>query len=165
MGRVIKVSDETYRKLNDFAGKLRSQTGRPVSMNEAILMLLKKSAPHNVIKEILKQRKEIISCYSIKTREETTIGVLLERKPDDSFYAEKLAREIEERTNARICVIVLNDLSFTSLYHFIIKSKLLVSNNEIKRIRFEALVTEMYLDMKPLIEEYNKKRMERLYDR
>lgn len=32
----VKVSEKTYRKLNNIAGKLRSKYGRPVSVDEAI---------------------------------------------------------------------------------------------------------------------------------
>lgn len=32
----VKVSEQTYRKLNQLAGELRSRLGRPVSVDEAL---------------------------------------------------------------------------------------------------------------------------------
>lgn len=37
----VKVSERTYRKLNELAGELRSQLGRPVSVDEALDLLIK----------------------------------------------------------------------------------------------------------------------------
>jgi hypothetical protein len=37
----VKVSEYTYKKLNRLAGKLRSKTGRPVSVDEALDFVLK----------------------------------------------------------------------------------------------------------------------------
>ena len=32
----VKVSDQTYKRLNELAGELRSRLGRPVSVDEAL---------------------------------------------------------------------------------------------------------------------------------
>jgi len=37
----VKVSDQTYKKLNELAGELRAQLGRPVSVDEALDFALK----------------------------------------------------------------------------------------------------------------------------
>lgn len=37
----VKVSDHTYKKLNELAGELRSRLGRPVSVDEALDFALK----------------------------------------------------------------------------------------------------------------------------
>ncbi len=37
----VKVSEETYKKLNELAGKLRSRLGRPVSVDEALDFAMK----------------------------------------------------------------------------------------------------------------------------
>ncbi len=37
----VKVSDQTYKKLNELAGELRSRLGRPVSVDEALDFALK----------------------------------------------------------------------------------------------------------------------------
>jgi len=39
----VKVSEETYKKLNELAGKLRSKLGRPVSVDEALDFTMKGS--------------------------------------------------------------------------------------------------------------------------
>lgn len=40
----VKVSEETYKKLNRLAGRLRSKTGRPVSVDEALDFILNKES-------------------------------------------------------------------------------------------------------------------------
>jgi hypothetical protein len=40
----VKVSEQTYKKLNRLAGKLRSKTGRPVSVDEALDFALKRNS-------------------------------------------------------------------------------------------------------------------------
>ena len=37
----VKVSDKTYKKLNKLAGKLRTELGRPVSVDEALDFAMK----------------------------------------------------------------------------------------------------------------------------
>ena len=37
----VKVSDETYKKLNKVAGTLRTRLGRPVSVDEALDFVMK----------------------------------------------------------------------------------------------------------------------------
>ncbi|MFI5419931.1 MAG: hypothetical protein ACHQ1H_03085 [Nitrososphaerales archaeon] len=37
----MKISDQTYKKLNELAGELRVQLGRPVSVDEALDFALK----------------------------------------------------------------------------------------------------------------------------
>jgi hypothetical protein len=37
----VKVSDQTYKKLNELAGELRARLGRPVSVDEALDFALK----------------------------------------------------------------------------------------------------------------------------
>jgi hypothetical protein len=37
----VKISDQTYKKLNELAGELRVQLGRPVSVDEALDFALK----------------------------------------------------------------------------------------------------------------------------
>jgi hypothetical protein len=37
----VKISEQTYRKLNKLAGELRSRLGRPVSVDEALEYTMK----------------------------------------------------------------------------------------------------------------------------
>lgn len=37
----VKVSEKTYKRLNELAGKLRSRLGRPVSVDETLDYLMK----------------------------------------------------------------------------------------------------------------------------
>ncbi len=43
MAKTLKVSDETYERLNQIAGRLRAQEGEPVSLDETIRRLLNES--------------------------------------------------------------------------------------------------------------------------
>jgi len=45
----VKVDDKTYAELNRMAGKLRAIKGRPVSIDEVIRELLKRSMPSEFI--------------------------------------------------------------------------------------------------------------------
>jgi predicted transcriptional regulator len=38
----VRVSEVTYRKLNKVAGRMRRESGRPVSMNDVVEHLLKR---------------------------------------------------------------------------------------------------------------------------
>ncbi len=42
VAKSIKLSDETYRRLVELAGKLQAERGEPVSIEEAIRYLMKK---------------------------------------------------------------------------------------------------------------------------
>jgi len=39
----VKVSEKTYKKLNQAAGKLRSRLGRPVSVDETLDFIMKEN--------------------------------------------------------------------------------------------------------------------------
>lgn len=41
----VKVSQETYERLNRLAGRLRSRLKRPVSMDEALNMMIRELKP------------------------------------------------------------------------------------------------------------------------
>ncbi|MFW6186023.1 MAG: hypothetical protein ACOC5C_05020 [Halobacteriota archaeon] len=43
MPKTIKISDSSYSTLNKIAGELRAREGRPVSVEEVINILIKKS--------------------------------------------------------------------------------------------------------------------------
>ena len=41
----VKVSEKTYKRLNELAGELRARLGRPVSLDEALDYAMKGSRP------------------------------------------------------------------------------------------------------------------------
>ncbi|MBI4257727.1 MAG: hypothetical protein HY619_02115 [Thaumarchaeota archaeon] len=41
----VKVSERTYRKLNELAGKLRTRLGKPVSLDEALDYIMNETKP------------------------------------------------------------------------------------------------------------------------
>ena len=42
---IVKVSEQTYKRLNELAGLLRSRLGRPVSVDEALDLAMKEKKP------------------------------------------------------------------------------------------------------------------------
>jgi len=44
----VKVSDQTYKRLNELAGELRSRLGRPVSVDEALDFALRQKRKPNL---------------------------------------------------------------------------------------------------------------------
>ena len=41
----VKVSEQTYKRLNELAGRLRSRLGRPVSVDEVLDLALREKKP------------------------------------------------------------------------------------------------------------------------
>lgn len=52
MGRTIRVSDETYRKLCEFASRLWAELEQTVLMDEAIRYLMEMSEPRSKISDL-----------------------------------------------------------------------------------------------------------------
>ena len=49
MEKTIKVDERTYKLLNELAGEIRAEEKRPVSINEALLRVLKEKKKHNIM--------------------------------------------------------------------------------------------------------------------
>ncbi len=45
MYKTVRVREDTYKRLNELAARLREKLGRPVSMDEVIRRLLKSKRP------------------------------------------------------------------------------------------------------------------------
>ena len=52
MSKTVRVDDETYRKLSEYAGELQSKLKRPVSINEAIRYLTREIPVNNRISDL-----------------------------------------------------------------------------------------------------------------
>lgn len=52
MSKTVRVDEETYRKLSEYAGKLQSKFKRRVSINEAIRYLIGKIPESNRISDL-----------------------------------------------------------------------------------------------------------------
>lgn len=49
MEKTIKVDENTYRRLNELVGEIRTEEKRPVSINEALSKLLKEKKKKNIM--------------------------------------------------------------------------------------------------------------------
>lgn len=52
MSKTVRVDDETYRKLSEYAGELQSKLKRPVSINDAIRYLTRDIPRNNKISDL-----------------------------------------------------------------------------------------------------------------
>jgi predicted CopG family antitoxin len=52
MSKTVRVDDETYRKLSEYAGELQSKLKRPVSINEAIRYLTREIPTNNRVSDL-----------------------------------------------------------------------------------------------------------------
>ena len=52
MSKTVRVDEETYRKLSEYAGDLQSKLKRPVSINEAIRYLTREIPVNNRISDL-----------------------------------------------------------------------------------------------------------------
>lgn len=124
-----------------------------------------------VITEVLTERKEIIVSYlygSVLYRdfhEDIDIGLLI----SDNFkpklmYEAKIAGKLEKklintfRETKPVDVRILNDKPLRFLFSMLKNSKIIYSNDESKRVQFEAKIMKEYLDIKPHFEIYDNMR-------
>jgi hypothetical protein len=48
--KTIKVSEETYREINELVGAMREKKGKPVSINEALSEVLRKEKKGDIMR-------------------------------------------------------------------------------------------------------------------
>ena len=66
----VKISEQTYKKLNELAGELRSRLGRPVSVDEALEYAMKQNKA---------KPSDFAGSWSMSDSEEKKIEADLER--------------------------------------------------------------------------------------
>ena len=124
------------------------------------------------IRQILSEHDEIVAAYIFgsyarghaRADSDIDIGILLEADMGGSgMYPARIAGELKEacKTKHDIDVRILNRGSLRFL-HQVLKGKLIFSRDEKKRIDFETSTILGYLDFKPLLEEYDRMRKQRL---
>ncbi|MBI4175619.1 MAG: nucleotidyltransferase domain-containing protein [Candidatus Aenigmarchaeota archaeon] len=171
--KLVKVSEETYRKLNVLAGKLRAEQGKPVSMDAVIFSLAANSSGGDYLKETLVQalqkRNEVLACYLFGSvakgmeGEDIDLGILLkEDGKQDPLYEGELAVELEKAGLKNVDVRILNHASVRFLNQVLRHGKLLFCRDERARVLFEASVMTRHLDLKPLYARYDRMRAERM---
>lgn len=171
MTKVIKLSEENYKKLNVMAGELRTKLGRPVPIDDVVSMLLSGNEEGSIrkISQALKGRKEIAACYlfgstakGMKGRD-IDIGLLLKKGYDyGAFYEGEIVSELERAGIRNVDARILNNAPARFLNQVLKYGKLVFSNDEAVRICFESFAAKRYMDIAPLYSEYDRIRMKRL---
>lgn len=123
------------------------------------------------ISQHLKSNEEIVFAYlygSIargEERQESDIDIAIYVKDpsliQDPHFETKLALELEKLTKRSVDVRVINSGSLLFIHQVLRDGKLLLSKDERRRIDFEVRKMDEYFDFRPLIEKYDKKRLER----
>jgi len=123
------------------------------------------------VKKIFSKKKEIIVAYlygsSLTSKEsnDIDIGLLVDNNfQPGTLYEAKLAGDLEKilKINFEISIPVdlriLNNSSLRFTQSILKNAKILFSKDEMKRIEFETSILNLYLDMKPHYDYYDKMR-------
>ncbi len=122
------------------------------------------------IKSVLEKHKEISFAYLYgsfargepKPRD-IDIGIFLRKDfRKNSFYEADVALEIEKKVSRNIEVVILNEKPLRFLNQVLRYGKIIISNDEKERVRFETSITKSYIDFKPYYREYDEMRAKRL---
>lgn len=170
--KVVKLSEENYKKLNIMAGEARIRLGTPVSIDDAISRLLsgaEEGALFEKITHALNARNEIIACYLFGSAakgmkaEDIDIGLLLQRNFEPgAFYEGDIISSLVKEGISNADIRLLNNASVRFINQVLKYGKLIFSRDEKARIEFESYATRRYLDMAPHRAEYDRMRMKRL---
>ncbi|MFB0561222.1 MAG: nucleotidyltransferase domain-containing protein [Candidatus Lokiarchaeia archaeon] len=128
---------------------------------------------YKTIKEVLEAHKEVILAYIYGSTvkgyavegSDIDLGLVLRRQFEpDAFYPVRIAREIEKRLGMKqeLDVRILNDQSLRFVYQVLKEGKVVFCRDDEERVAFETIIAKRYLDFKPLYEEYDRIRRERL---
>ena len=129
--------------------------------------------PKEKIKDALKDHKEILVAYlygsTVKgydnKKSDVDVGLLLkENCKTEALYPAQIARKIKEKCGITrdVDVRILNKRPYRFLHQVIKEGQIIFSRDERERVKFEAYVTDRYIDFKPFYEQYDEKRSERL---
>jgi len=129
--------------------------------------------PKEKIKDALKDHKEILVAYlygsTVKgydnKKSDVDVGLLLkENYKTETLYPAQIARKIKEKCGITrdVDVRILNKRPYRFLHQVIKEGQIIFSRDERERVKFEAYVTDRYIDFKPFYEQYDEKRSERL---
>lgn len=170
MKKVVKLSEQNYKRLNMMAGELRAGLGSPVSIDEVISRLLSSGVTLTErIAHALSARKEIAACYLFGSAakgmkaEDVDIGLLLEKGfAPSAFYEGEIISELENAGVRNADIRLLNSAPARFLNQVLKYGKLVFSRDEKARVEFESRATKLYLDMAPHYAEYDNTRMKRL---
>ncbi len=171
MKKVVKLSEQNYKRLNMMAGEMRAGLGSPVSIDEVISRLLSGTGKGLLerITHALNAREEIAACYLFGSvakgmkAEDVDIGLLLEKGfAPGAFYEGEIISELEKAGVKNADIRLLNNAPVRFLNQVLKYGKLVFSRDEKARVEFESYAAKHYLDMAPLYAEYDSIRMKRL---
>jgi len=171
MKKVVKLSEENYKKLNVMAGELRTRLGRPVPIDDVVSLLLSGNEESIIgkIGRAIKERKEIAACYLFGSTakgikgEDIDIGLLLKKGYEPgAFYEGAIISELEKAGLRNVDVRILNSAPARFLNQVLKYGKLVFTNDEAARVDFESNASKLYIDIAPLYAEYDRIRMKRL---
>lgn len=127
--------------------------------------MLQRKVIEKEITRKLKTHEEIVIGYlygsfisgKVHTRSDIDVGLLVEESfSPKPLYEAELRAELEDISAVKrdIQVVVLNKKPVMFLHQVLQHAKVLFSRDERKRIQFESLVHQRYIDFKPYIEAY-----------
>ncbi len=117
----------------------------------------------------LKKDQRIIFAYlygsaargDMREDSDLDIAVFLQDPEDDPLLDANISLELEEIAGRSVDVRIINHAPAIFINQVLKDGKLLYSQDDQLRINFEVNKTNEYLDFLPLINEYDKKRLER----
>ncbi len=121
------------------------------------------------ITENLRKDKRIIFAYlygsaargDMREDSDVDIAVFLQDPEDDPLLDASISLELEEIAGRSVDVRIINHAPAIFINQVLKDGELLFSENDRLRINFEVKNINEYLDFLPLINEYDKKRLER----
>ncbi|NYB52390.1 MAG: nucleotidyltransferase domain-containing protein [Methanobacteriaceae archaeon] len=89
------------------------------------------------------------------------IAVYLSKHTNDPLLESKIGLELQKKLGKNVDIRVINSASLVFIHQVLNNGQLLFSNDDKCRINFETRKMDEYLDFKPVMEKYDKKRLER----
>lgn len=136
-------------------------------------MRLPKKERIEMLKSLIREHDEVIIAYlygsgaqgNLRADSDIDIGILLvDDAVPDHLYAIRLAGEIRSRCrlDREVDVRILNRRPIRFLHQVLRYGEIVFVRDERKRVDFETGVIKAYLDFKPFLMEYDRKRRLRL---
>ena len=130
-------------------------------------------SPKEMLKSVIRDHDEVIIAYlygsavqgNLRADSDIDIGILLaDDAVPDHLYTIRMAGEIRSRCrlDRAVDVRILNRRPIRFLHQVLRYGEILFVRDERKRVEFETDVIKVYLDFKPFLMDYDRKRRRRL---
>lgn len=121
------------------------------------------------VAECLSKDKRVIFAYlygsqargNMRGDSDVDIAIYLENLNQDPLLEEDISLKLESILHRRVDVRVINKAPSSFVNQVLKDGVLLLSRDDRKRIDFEARKTDEYFDFLPIVNEYDKRRLER----